>query len=185
MWITTYHRFTNRAAFLEACKVAGWTCPPSQNPELPQGVAIDIVGPIVAPAQLGEGGVPVAGEVIDPRYHVNLARHGRELDPAFQASLVVPATPSRGWDVATAPASQSPVPTSVPAWKGKAALRDAGLLDAVEAAVAAAGGRVQDAWTGAPEWNRESEFLFTLAEGLGLPSGQVDALFRSADAIQS
>ena len=101
MWTTTYHRFTNRAAFLEACQAAGWTCPPGQNPELPQGVAIDIVGPIVAPAQLGEGGAPVAGEVIDPRYHVNLARHGRELDPAFQASLVVPATPSRGWDFTT------------------------------------------------------------------------------------
>ena len=115
MWITTYHRFTNRTAFLEACKVAGWTCPPGRDPELPQGVAIDIVGPIVAPAQLGEGGVPVAGEVIDPRYHVNLAWHGRELDPAFQASLVVPATPSRGWDVAQPPASQPPVPPVIPA----------------------------------------------------------------------
>ena len=78
-------------------------------------MAIDIVGPIVGPAQLGEGGVPVAGEVIDPRYHVNLAWHGRELDSAFQASLVVPATPSRGWDVATAPASQPPVPMAIPA----------------------------------------------------------------------
>ena len=113
MWTTTYHRFTNRTAFLEACKVAGWTCPPGRDPELPQGVAMDIVGPIVGPAQLGEGGVPVAGEVIDPRYHVNLAWHGRELDPAFQASLVVPATPSRGWDVTAPPALQPPVPTVI------------------------------------------------------------------------
>lgn len=115
MWITTYHRFTNRTAFLEACTVAGWTCPPGRDPELPQGVAMDILGPIVAPAQLGEGGVPVAGEVIDPRYHVNLAWHGRELDPAFQASLVVPVTPSRGWDVVLLPASQLPVPPVIPA----------------------------------------------------------------------
>ena len=148
-------------------------------------MAIDIVGPIVGPAQLGEGGVPVAGEVIDPRYHVNLARHGRELDPAFQASLVVPVTPSRGWDVATAPASQPPVPTSVPAWKGKAALREAGLLDAVEAAVAAAGGRVQDAWTGAPEWSRDSDFLLSLPGGLSLSQQQVDDMFRAADAIRT
>ena len=70
---------------------------------------------IVGPAQLGEGGVPVAGEVIDPRYHVNLAWHGRELDPAFQASLVVPETPLRGWDVVPPPASQPPVPPVIPA----------------------------------------------------------------------
>ena len=185
MWTTTYHRFTNRAAFLEACKVAGWTCPPGQIPELPQGVVIDIVGPIVAPAQLGEGGVPIPGEVIDPRYHINLAWHGHDPDPAFQASLVVPATPSRGWDVAKPSASQPPVPTVIPAWKGKAALREAGLLGAAEAAVAAAGGRVQDAWVGASEWDRNSEFLMSLAEGLGLNVEQVDALFRSADTSQS
>ena len=115
MWTTTYHRFLNREALLEACQAAGWTCPPGRDPELPQGVANDIVGPIVGPAQLSEGGVPVAGEVIDPRYHVNLTWHGRELDPAFQASLVVPVTPSRGWDVVLLPASQLPVPPVIPA----------------------------------------------------------------------
>jgi hypothetical protein len=58
MWITTCHRFTSRAEFLAACQTARWICPPGQNPELPQGVAVDIVGPIVAPAQVGEGGAP-------------------------------------------------------------------------------------------------------------------------------
>lgn len=185
MWITTCHRFTNRAEFLAACKVAGWTCPPGQNPELPQGVAVDIVGPIVAPAHVGESGAPVAGEIIDPRYHVNLAWHGREPDPAFLASLVSPATPSRGWDLTTPPPSQPPVPMAIPAWKGKAALREAGLSTAVEVAVAAAGGRVQDAWAGASEWSRDSDFLLSLATGLGLTTEQIDGLFRAADAIQS
>ncbi len=185
MWITTCHRFTNRAEFLAACLVAGWTCPPGQDPAPPPGVTLDILGPIVSPAQIGEDGALIPGEVIDPRYHVNLAWHGRELTAAFQASLVLPATPSRGWDVTPPPAFQPPVPPVIPAWKGKAALRETGLLDAIEAAVLATGGRVQDAWAGASEWSRDSEFLFTLAEGLGLPSGQVDALFRSADAIQS
>ena len=185
MWTTTYHRFTNRTAFLEACQAAGWTCPPGQDPEPPWDVAVDIVGPIVAPAQVGEGGVPIAGEVRDPRYHVNLAWHGRDHDPAFQASLVVPEMPARGWDVMAAPASQPAVPPVIPAWKGKAALREAGLLDSVEAAVAAADGRVQDAWAGASEWSRDSEFLLSLAMGLGLKVAQVDALFRSADGIQS
>jgi hypothetical protein len=103
MWITTCHRFISRAEFIAACQTTRWISPPGQNSELPQGVAVDIVGPIVAPAQVGEGGAPIAGEVIDPRHHVNLAWHGRELDPALQVSLVVPATPSRGWDCTTPP----------------------------------------------------------------------------------
>lgn len=185
MWITTCHRFTNRAEFLAACLAAGWTCPPGQDPEPPLAVALDILGPVVAPAQVVEGGALIPGEILDPRYHVNLAWHGHEPQAAFQASLVVPATPSRGWDVSPPPASQPPVPPVIPAWKGKAALREAGLLAAVEAAVAAAGGRVQDAWVGASDWTRDSEFLHSLAEGLGLQPGQVDAMFRSADVIQS
>jgi hypothetical protein len=184
MWITTCHRFTNRSEFVAACQTVGWTCPPGQDPEPPQGVAVDIVGPIVAPAEVGEGGVPIAGEVIDPRYHVNLAWHCHEPAPAFQASLIVPATPSRGWDVPAVPEARPPVPSVIPAWKGKAALREAGLLDAVEAAVAAAGGRVQDAWTGAPEWERGSEFLADLARALRLDGAQVDRMFHDADAIR-
>ncbi|MCX7380059.1 MAG: hypothetical protein NT133_01285 [Alphaproteobacteria bacterium] len=96
--------------------------------------------------------------------------------------MVVPATPSRGWDVTAPTASPPPV---IPAWKGKAALREAGLLDAVEKAIATAGGRVQDAWAGASEWNRDSEFLSSLAVGLGLNVQEIDQMFRDADAIQS
>jgi hypothetical protein len=43
------------------------------------------------------------------------------------------------------------LPPAILAWKGQATLRDAELLDAVEAAVAAAGGRHQDAQAGASE----------------------------------
>lgn len=138
----------------------------------------------MSPAQIAAGDVPIAGEVIDPRYHVNLAWHGREPNAAFQASLVVPATPSRGWDVALPPASQLPVPPVIPAWKGKAALREAGLLGPVEAAVATAGGRVQDAWVGASEWSRDSDFLAAMAVALGSTPNLIDKLFRDADAIQ-
>lgn len=185
MWITTCHRFTDRAEFVSACLAAGWTCPPGQDPEPPLGVALDILGPVVAPAQVGEGGVPIPGEVIDPRYHVNIAWHGRDSDPAFQASLVVPATPSREWDVTLPSAPPPPVPPVIPAWKGKAALREAGLLTAVEMAVASAGDRVQDAWAGASEWDRSSEFLQALAAVLGLDNLQVDQMFSDAAAIQS
>lgn len=185
MWITTCHRFTNRAEFLAACQVAGWTCPPGQDPEPPPGVALDILGPIVSPPEVAAGGTPIPGEVVDPRYHVNFAWHGREPDLAFQASLVVPATPSRGWDIAKTPSSPPSVPASIPSWKGKAALREAGLLDAVEAAVAAAGGRVHYAWVGASEWSRDSDLLQSLAAVLGLSHQELDGLFRAADMIQS
>ena len=77
------------------------------------------------------------------------------------------------------------VPLVIPTWKGKAALREAGLPDAIETAVAASGDRVQDAWAGASEWSRDSDFLVSLAAGLGLTEQQVDGMFRSAGAIQS
>jgi hypothetical protein len=184
MWITTCHRFASRAEFLAACQSAGWTCPPGQDPEPPPGVALDILGPIISPARIGESGAPIPGEVLDPRYHVNLACHGRVPEADFHASLVVPATPSRGWDVTRPLASQPPVPPVIPAWKGKAALREAGLLGAVEVAVAAAGGRVQDAWVGASEWSRDSDFLAAMAVALGSTPNLIDKLFRDADAIQ-
>jgi len=184
MWMTTCHRFTNRAAFLATCAQAGWEYPPGQDPELPHGVTVDIIGPLIGPASVGDGGVPIGGEVIDPRYHVNLAWHGREPDATFQVSLVVPVTPSRGWDITAPPVAHPPVPPVIPAWKGKAALREAGLLKSVEAAIAATGGRVQDAWTGASEWERTSDFLLSLAAGLGLTDDQIDAMFRDADAMR-
>jgi hypothetical protein len=77
------------------------------------------------------------------------------------------------------------VPPVIPAWKGKVALREAGLLNVVEAAVTAAEGRVKDAWTGAAEWSRDSEFLADLSVVLGLSTDQIDQMFRDADAIQS
>ena len=57
-------------------------------------------------------------------------------------------------------------------------------LDAVEAAVQTAGGRVRDAWDGAAQWDRGSEFLADLVGALGLKGEQVDQMFREADAIR-
>lgn len=184
MWITTYHRFTNRAAFLAACETAGWAVQAGE-PQLPAGVALDIIGPIIGPATVAGGGAPVPGEVIDPRHHVNIAWHARDMDPAFAESAVAPEAPGRRFDVATAPPVASPVPASVPAWKARAALREAGLLGSVVATVEAAGGRVLDAWHHAPTWDRDSEFLASMSAALGMSPAQVDQMFRDADAIRS
>ena len=186
MWTTTYHRFLNRAAFLAACDAADWSRGPDSQPMPPDGVTLVEIGPLIAPPSLGPDGMPIPGEVLDPRHHVNAAWHGIDVPEAFRAAAVAPATPSRCFALpAPPPTDEPPVPPVIPAWKGKAALREAGLLDAVEVAVAAAGGRVQDAWAGASEWSRGSDFLLSLATGLGLNVEQVDALFRSAGGIKS
>jgi hypothetical protein len=184
MWITTYHRFTNRAAFLAACEAAGWAVQ-HHEPLLPHGVALDSVGPLIGPPSVGDGGAPIPGEVIDPRWHVNLAWHAQEVPAAFAESQVAPEAPARRFDVATPAPAAPPVPHSIPAWKARAALREAGLLATVAAAVDAAGGRVADAWAGAAEWHRDSAFLSDLSAALGLSPAEVDQMFRDADAIRS
>lgn len=184
MWTTTYHRFLNRAAFLAACDAANWPRGPDSQPIPPNGATLVEIGPLMAPPSIGPDGMPIPGEVLDPRYHVNAAWPGVEVPEAFRAAAVSPATPNRCFALTAPPTVEPPVPPAIPAWKGKAALREAGLLGAVEGTVAAAGGRVQDAWVGASEWSRDSEFLVAFTEVLDLHSVNVDALFRSADAIR-
>jgi hypothetical protein len=186
MWHATYHIFASRLALLAACDSAGWPHGPDQRPLLPEGVVLDEVGPILSRPTVGEDGAPVPGEVLDARYHVNAAWHGIEPPAAFQTVAVTPATPQRTFGLPlTSPPPTPVVPAVIPAWKGKAALREAGLLEGVEQAVQAAGGRILDAWIGAAEWRRDSDFLGSLATNLGLSEAVVSDMFRSADAIQS
>ncbi len=77
------------------------------------------------------------------------------------------------------------MPPIVAVWKAKEVPAQRGLLDDVETAVAAAGGLVQRAWTGAAEWSRDSRFIAELAHVPGLEPGVVDEMFRTADAIRS
>ena len=140
---------------------------------------------MVGLALIGPGGTPLPGPVLDAGNHVNLAWHARDMDAAFPASQVAPATPTRAWDLPReSEPGPPPVAVSVPAWKGKAAMREAGLPDAVEAVVHAAGGCVRDAWDGAAEWDRGSEFLADLASALEMNGSQVDQMFREADYMR-
>lgn len=75
MWIPTYHAFPSRAAFLAACDAAGWARGPDGKPTPPAGATLQEIGPIVAPPRLDADGTPVPGDALDPRYHVNAARH--------------------------------------------------------------------------------------------------------------
>lgn len=152
----------------------------------PEGATLVEIGPIIAPPSIGPDGVPVPGDVLDARYHVNAAWHGVEPPDVFRTMAVTPATPNRSFALPPPPPPvEPPVPAMIPAWKGKAALREVGLLGTAEAAVAAAGGRVADAWTGAAKWERGSDFLNDLSAALRLTTGQVDEIIREADSIRN
>jgi hypothetical protein len=75
------------------------------------------------------------------------------------------------------------VPRQVPRWQARRALLNAGLLDAVEAAVAAADRHVQITWEDAPNIVRDSPFIAAIGPSLGLTDAQIDALFVAAAQI--
>jgi hypothetical protein len=78
-----------------------------------------------------------------------------------------------------------PVPTEVTNFQARAALRRAGLLNAVNAAVTAAGGEAFDAWEYANHVYRGGVLVQTMAAGLGLTAPQIDDLFRVAASIEA
>lgn len=207
MWIETFHRFADRQAFLEACDAAGWPRGPDYEPSPAEGFSLDVIGPGVLPPELVEG-VLVPGPV-DARWHVNLSRRaGLALPAALAAAEILPELPYRMFaardpdvvvgavrarhaaakaakaDDARLVAEPKRPPRPVKAWQGKAVLKSAGLLEAVEAKVEAAGGRVRDAWHGQETWSRNGELLTEVARSLDLPDDQVDQMFRQAAAIE-
>jgi len=79
----------------------------------------------------------------------------------------------------------APVPDAVTPFQAKAALLNAGLLDAVLAAIAAAPRITQLAWAEATEFRRTSPTVLMLAGSLGLTSTQLDDLFKAAKEIEA
>lgn len=76
------------------------------------------------------------------------------------------------------------VPQSVSAYQARTALLRAGLLDAVEAAVAVAERQVQIAWEYATTVRRQSPFIAAMQGALGLNATSIDALFVAAAAVE-
>lgn len=73
---------------------------------------------------------------------------------------------------------------SVTMAQARVALLRAGLIDAVTATVAAAGGEAQVAWEYSATVGRNSLLVTTLSAALGLTTQQVDDLFRAAALIE-
>lgn len=77
----------------------------------------------------------------------------------------------------------SPVPQSVTPRQARLALLAAGLLDDVNAAVAAAGPQAQIDWDYALEIRRDNALIASMAGQLNLSSEQIDDLFRAAAVL--
>ena len=75
------------------------------------------------------------------------------------------------------------VPDAISRFQGRQALRQAGLLDAAEAAISQASLLIQDAWADTVEWRRDSATIALMAGALNLSDAQVDDLFRQAATI--
>ena len=74
------------------------------------------------------------------------------------------------------------VPGVVSRFQARRALKDAGVFDKVEAAIAQADEFTQDAWADAQEFRRDSALILSLGESMGL---DLDALFIAAAKIEA
>lgn len=91
-----------------------------------------------------------------------------------------------GWTPAPPPPAPPPapaVPRSVTPYQIRAALNEAGLRAAVEAAVAAAPQNVKDAWEFTLSFERYNPTLVSMAAALGLSSDRLDELFIKAGKL--
>jgi hypothetical protein len=78
-----------------------------------------------------------------------------------------------------------PVPEKVTNFQGRAALRRAGQLERVHAALQAAGGEAWDAWEYANDIYRRGALVQAFASQLGFTEAQIDDLFRVAASIEA
>lgn len=69
-------------------------------------------------------------------------------------------------------------------FQAREALRDAGLFDDAETAIAGTDARTQNAWNEAIEFRRLSPTINAISSAMGLTDEQVDDLFRAASQIE-
>jgi hypothetical protein len=123
----------------------------------------------------GDNMPPDAVHVTDDDYAALFAAQstGKEIQPGPD-----------GYPVAVDPPPSAPViPTSISPAQARLALLGAGLLDQVEAAVAAGSRATQIAWEMATVIERSSPTVVALSAALGLTDAQLDDLFTTAAGI--
>lgn len=105
----------------------------------------------------------------------------------YQGALYVRGVMQAALDAAVAQIGTAPlvlVPQSVALWRARAALAQAGLLGAVDAAIAASGAAAAQWWEYGTELERAHPKVAQLGAALGLTSAQIDDLFRAAALIE-
>ena len=125
------------------------------------------------------GWVPFTASPSDPK------KYGRDLFTEIAASgnvaiYVEPASPTY-----TELLDEEREGMVVSRFQAKAALSEAGLLEAAETAVAGADTITKLAWAEAIEFRRNSPTIKTLADTLNLSPTQLDNLFRAASQIEA
>lgn len=103
--------------------------------------------------------------------------------PAYDPATASAIWRDGAWVIEAATPPEIPVPDAVSRFQARAALHQAGLLEAAEAAVATSDMIVRLAWQDAQEFRRDSPTVATLADALGLTPAQLDELFRQAAGI--
>lgn len=201
MTATTIHlRFADRDAALVALAPLGLVTADAEtgatdllSTAWPGGVRVDL-------ALLGGDGVyrrVVGTETLDvpdlgtievpvmevaPGFHLDLLWSGGT-SPDFGAAEIHPDTPSAVFAASETAPVVATVPASVSRFQARAALREAGLIDQIEAVIGSADEITQEAWASAISFERSSPTIATLAATLGLADTQVDDLFRRAAQI--
>ena len=115
----------------------------------------------------------------------------QEAQSAFPDATCVDATQGGiGWlwngSALTAPAAPPPaitVPAEISPRQIRQALTAVGLRDAVESAVAAADQDTKDWWEFATTFERAHPRVISMADGLGVPALQLDALWMLAGSL--
>jgi hypothetical protein len=96
---------------------------------------------------------------------------------------IVRRDPETGALVVERVARPDPPPDTITRRQGRLALLGAGLLDAVEAAIAEAPREVRITWEDAAEWWRDDPLIAHFATTLRLTRAEVDELFRVAATL--
>ena len=168
---------------IEGAQEATDEAPAVEGYEVPNFANIDTIGVIYKPTGntlQGEDGpypemAPIAG------WHVNVRLVGED-GTALLPYSVTPTTPVRVFGGAIPAPS---IPQSVSMRQGRLALLGAGMLEMIDAAIAAIEDPVmkqaaQIEWQYANTIERNSAFVQQMVAGLGLTDAQMDALFVEA-----
>ena len=113
---------------------------------------------------------------------VNIIEYADEI-PAEDSGyrVIAAAGPESVGDIVMVPRTFAPVSRM----QMLIALHRVGMLDGIKAAVVASNNpEVQIAWEEASEFLRDNMMLNTMAEQLGIPSVQIDAIFDLAATVQ-